>query len=123
MQVFNILCDHPETVAAYLVPRVHSAVANRQAGRYIRYLTPARAAARFLAAPLRGARYFDAEGRPRWAEERERLGAKATRRAQAAAARRSAELAACYAMSMALAFALIASDALARGAAPPLLPH
>ena len=61
-QVFNILCEQPETVAAYLVPRVRTVVARGNGGRYIKYLTLPRALARFIAAPLRANRYFDRQG-------------------------------------------------------------
>lgn len=33
-QAFNILCEHPETVAAFLVPRVRSAVSCGLNGTY-----------------------------------------------------------------------------------------
>jgi len=61
-QVFNILCEQPETVAAYLVPRVRTVVARGNGGRYIKYLTLPRALARFITAPLRANRYFDRQG-------------------------------------------------------------
>lgn len=61
-QVFNILCEHPETVAAFLVPRARSVVARGDRGAAIRYLTPARVVGKLLAAPLRAGRYFDAQG-------------------------------------------------------------
>jgi chlorophyll(ide) b reductase len=35
-QAFNILCEHPETVAAFLVPRVRSAVSCGLTGTYAR---------------------------------------------------------------------------------------
>jgi chlorophyll(ide) b reductase len=35
-QAFNILCEHPETVAAFLVPRVRSAVSCGLNGTYTR---------------------------------------------------------------------------------------
>jgi NADP-dependent 3-hydroxy acid dehydrogenase YdfG len=40
-QVFNVLCEHPETAAAYLVPRVRSVVARQSSMEYIRVLTSA----------------------------------------------------------------------------------
>jgi chlorophyll(ide) b reductase len=61
-RVFNILCEHPETVAAFLVPRARSVVARGQRGAAIRYLTPARAVGKFLSAPFRSNRYFDEQG-------------------------------------------------------------
>lgn len=116
-QVFNILCEHPETVAAFLVPRLRSVVARGEAGTAIRFLTPTRALAKFLTAPLRAGKYFDREGRPVYAPERERLlgaaQAKRTQRLQRAAARRSVPFQLAYSMCMALAFLLIVGDALA----------
>ncbi len=61
-RAFNILCEQPETVAAYLVPRMRTVVARGGRQRYIRYLTPARALWFFLNAPLRMRRFFDGEG-------------------------------------------------------------
>lgn len=37
-QAFNILCEHPETVAAFLVPRVRSAVSCGLNGTYTRWV-------------------------------------------------------------------------------------
>ena len=62
-QVFNILCEQPETVAAYLVPRVRTIVARGNGGQYVKYLTLPRALARFMTAPLRANRYFDRQGK------------------------------------------------------------
>ena len=61
-KVFNILCEHPETVAAYMVPRVRTVVARGNTGSYIRYLTIPRALLRFVTAPLNANRYFDSAG-------------------------------------------------------------
>jgi NAD(P)-dependent dehydrogenase (short-subunit alcohol dehydrogenase family) len=47
--VFNILADKPETVAAFLVPRMLSA---SRSGTRIAWLTGAKVMARFLAAPF-----------------------------------------------------------------------
>lgn len=60
--VFNILCEHPETCAAYLVPRARTVVARGSRGAYLRFLTLPRALARFLSAPFRANKFFDAEG-------------------------------------------------------------
>lgn len=38
-QVFNVLCEHPETAAAFLVPRVRSVVARQSSMAYIRVMT------------------------------------------------------------------------------------
>jgi hypothetical protein len=119
-QVFNILCEHPETVAAYLIPRLRTAVARGQGGSYTRYLTPASAAWRFLTAPARVGRFFDASGAPVYPPERERIlgaGAAATRRAQAAAAARGGALRAAYSLSVAAAsVAVVMADAAAKAA-------
>lgn len=40
-QVFNVLCEQPETAAAYLVPRVRTVVARQNSMAYIRFLTSA----------------------------------------------------------------------------------
>lgn len=52
-------------MAAFLVPRVRTVAARREAGRYIRYLTIARALERFLTAPINANRFFDSEGAQR----------------------------------------------------------
>lgn len=62
-QVFNILCEQPETVAAFLVPRARTVAARGQTGRYIKFLTLPRAMLRFLTAPLHSHRFFDGQGR------------------------------------------------------------
>ena len=49
-KVFNILADRPETVAAYLVPRMLS---NTKQNAHIAWLTNAKAGLRFMTAPLR----------------------------------------------------------------------
>lgn len=61
-RAFNILCEQPETVAAYLVPRIRTVVARGDRRRYIRYLTPTRVLWFFLMAPLRMRRFFDGDG-------------------------------------------------------------
>lgn len=40
-QFFNVICEHPETAAAFLVPRVRTVVARQESSTYIRYLTSA----------------------------------------------------------------------------------
>ncbi|CAL5223855.1 g6440 [Coccomyxa viridis] len=111
-QVFNILCEQPETVAAFLVPRARTVAARGQTGRYIKFLTLPRAMLRFLTAPLHSNRFFDGQGEPVYPGERERiLGQKArrTRRLAARAARRSKELAMAYALSLAGAYLIMAT--------------
>ncbi|EIE27680.1 NAD(P)-binding protein, partial [Coccomyxa subellipsoidea C-169] len=112
-QIFNILCEQPETVAAFLVPRARTVAARGEAGRYIRFLTLPRALLRFITAPLRTNRFFNADGEPVYAREQERIlgqRAKRTERLAAAAARRSRSLALAYSASLATAYALIAAD-------------
>ena len=63
---FNILCEQPETVAAFLVPRVRTTVAKQAPSSYIRFLTPQRAIASLLMAPFRTRRFFDGKGAGLW---------------------------------------------------------
>lgn len=119
LRVFNLLCEHPETAAAFLVPRMRSAVARGDVASYVRYLTPWSALWRFLTAPARAGRFFDpATGEPRYAAERERIlgaGARATRRAQARAAARGGAVRAAYSLSVAACVAaVLAAEAVAR---------
>lgn len=60
--VFNVLCEQPETVAAFLVPRIRTTVARQSASSYIRFLTPQRAIVRLLTAPFNLGRFFDLQG-------------------------------------------------------------
>ena len=54
LKVFNILADHPETTAAWLVPRMRAAhIDALPSGLYIRYLTTLSAMGRFATAPWR----------------------------------------------------------------------
>ncbi len=48
-KVFNILADKPETVAAYLVPKM---LANTKQNAHIMWLTNIKAGLRFMSAPL-----------------------------------------------------------------------
>jgi chlorophyll(ide) b reductase len=120
--VFNALCEQPETVAAFLAPRVRSAVARGLDDTYPRFLTPLSALLRFASLPVRGpgasgrGRFFDAEGRPTYLDEHERIlgrGARATARARRSAgvASRWAPLRAAYSASL-LACALALATAL-----------
>ena len=116
-QVFNVLCEHPETVAAYLVPRVRTVVARGLANQRIRYLTPRRAAARFVTWPLRRGRFFNAAGEAVYPSEAERLSgqhAKRTERLARGAARRSAGLGVAYGASIAAAYLILAADLVAK---------
>lgn len=98
-QLFNIVAEHPETVAAYLVPRVRTVVARGQKGADIRFLTLGRAALRLLTAPFRFNRFFDREGRVLYPPERERVMA-----GRLPAAPRSRRLAVVYSASLSLAY-------------------
>ena len=56
MKIFNILADHPSTVAAWLVPRmrhVSRSAPSNGGSTYLRYLTPPSVAWRFATAPWR----------------------------------------------------------------------
>jgi len=103
--VFNALCEQPETVAAFLAPRVRSAVARGLDATYPKFLTPLSAAARFASMPMSPNRFFDAQGEPVYLPEHERImgkGARATARARrsAAVASRWAPLRAAYSASL-----------------------
>ncbi len=82
---FNALAEQPETTAAALVPRIraaHGRAVSRNHARapHLRYLTAHRAAARMATFPLTRGRFFDAEGRPVYAPEEERIAALAAQR-------------------------------------------
>ena len=70
---FNILCEHPETVAEDLVPRIRRAAAAGKSGTRIRYLTAPRALGYVLRWPLRAGRFFDKQGQPKYLDESERV--------------------------------------------------
>ena len=53
----------PETVAAYLVPRVRTVVARKAMFTYIKYLTIPRALVKFMSAPTKANKYFNKQGR------------------------------------------------------------
>ena len=55
---FNVLCEHPEVPAAYLVPRARELV-GAKAPAYVRYLNVPRAIGRVLTWPWRRNRHFD----------------------------------------------------------------
>lgn len=52
----------PETVAAYLVPRVRTVVARKALSTYIKYLTVPRALMKFMSAPTKANKYFNKQG-------------------------------------------------------------
>jgi NAD(P)-dependent dehydrogenase (short-subunit alcohol dehydrogenase family) len=55
-RLFNILADHPETVARFAVPRI---LGCSRTGRLIAWLTPAKAFARFASAAFRKRRIIE----------------------------------------------------------------
>jgi NAD(P)-dependent dehydrogenase (short-subunit alcohol dehydrogenase family) len=55
-KVYNILADTPETVAAFLVPRI---LAARRSGRHIAWLTSAKIMFRFLTAGVSGRKVIE----------------------------------------------------------------
>ncbi|KAG2718466.1 hypothetical protein I3760_03G221900 [Carya illinoinensis] len=69
-QMFNIICEHPETVARTLVPRMRVV---KGTGKAINYLTPPRILLALVTAWLRRDRWFDAQGRALYAAEADRL--------------------------------------------------
>jgi chlorophyll(ide) b reductase len=113
--VFNTLCEQPETVAAFLVPRVRSVVAQGQGGAYIRYLTPLRVVAKLSMAGFNRNRFFDGDGNTLYPGEKERLRRDALQMERKAkrAAKRSSGLAVAYALSIAAGYLIFVTDALA----------
>lgn len=114
-QVFNILCEHPETAAGFLVPRIRSVVALNKRAQYIAYLTPARIIGRFLTAPLRKGRFFDSKGRAGYMSEYDRIlgkGAEDTERLLEWVRRRDHALVISYSLSMAFTHAAFVYQAL-----------
>lgn len=109
-QVFNILCEHPEVVAAYLVPRVRTVCARNENMAYIRFLTNLKAVGRFLTAPMRVGRFFDTEGSSTYLPEDERLDAKRTARLLDNARKRGASLQLGYSISLCASLLLLCSD-------------
>ncbi|KAM7509515.1 hypothetical protein LguiA_019968 [Lonicera macranthoides] len=69
-QMFNIICEHPETVARTLVPRMRVV---KGSGKAINYLTPPRILLALVTAWLRRGRWFDDKGRALYAAEADRL--------------------------------------------------
>ncbi|KXZ52908.1 hypothetical protein GPECTOR_8g287 [Gonium pectorale] len=113
-QAFNILCEQPETTAAFLVPRIRSAIARDANGTYTRFLTPASALMRLATAPVRLGRFFDAAGRAVYPPERERIlgrHAKVTARRQAAVRRRGGGLALAYNLSVLVGVLVMVAEA------------
>ncbi|KAK6941518.1 Short-chain dehydrogenase/reductase SDR [Dillenia turbinata] len=69
-QMFNIICELPETVARTLVPRMRVL---KGTGKAINYLTPPRILLALVTAWLRRGRWFDDQGRALYAAEADRL--------------------------------------------------
>ncbi|PSS01884.1 Chlorophyll(ide) b reductase [Actinidia chinensis var. chinensis] len=69
-QMFNIICELPETVARTLVPRMRVV---KGSGKAISYLTPPRILLALVTAWLRRGRWFDDQGRALYAAEADRL--------------------------------------------------
>lgn len=69
-QMFNIICELPETVARTLVPRIRVVKGN---GKAINYLTPPRILLALVTAWLRRGRWFDDKGRALYAAEADRI--------------------------------------------------
>ncbi|GMI97728.1 NON-YELLOW COLORING 1 [Hibiscus trionum] len=69
-QMFNIICELPETVARSLVPRLRVV---KGTGKAINYLTPPRILLALVTAWLRQGRWFDEQGRALYAAEADRI--------------------------------------------------
>lgn len=69
-QMFNIICELPETVARSLVPRMRVV---KGSGRAVNYLTPPRILLALVTAWLRRGRWFDDKGRALYAAEADRI--------------------------------------------------
>lgn len=69
-QVFNIVCEQPETVARALVPKLRAVKGTAKA---VNYLTPPRIILALVTAWLRRGRWFDKEGQAVYAAEADRL--------------------------------------------------
>ncbi|KAJ3694563.1 hypothetical protein LUZ60_010043 [Juncus effusus] len=69
-QMFNLICELPETVARTLVPRMRVV---KGSGKAINYLTPPRILLALVTAWLRRGRWFDEQGRALYAAEADRI--------------------------------------------------
>ncbi|XP_076950743.1 putative chlorophyll(ide) b reductase NYC1, chloroplastic [Bidens hawaiensis] len=69
-QMFNIICELPETVARTLVPRMRVI---KGSGKAVNYLTPPRILFALVTAWLRRKRWFDDKGRALYASEADRI--------------------------------------------------
>uniref|UniRef100_A0A0D9UYJ1 chlorophyll(ide) b reductase n=1 Tax=Leersia perrieri TaxID=77586 RepID=A0A0D9UYJ1_9ORYZ len=69
-QMFNLICELPETVARTLVPRMRVV---KGSGKAINYLTPPRILLALVTAWVRRGRWFDEEGKAVYAAEADRI--------------------------------------------------
>uniref|UniRef100_A0ACD5VLC0 Uncharacterized protein n=1 Tax=Avena sativa TaxID=4498 RepID=A0ACD5VLC0_AVESA len=69
-QMFNIICELPETVARTLVPRMRVV---KGSGKAVNYLTPPRILLALVTSWVRRGRWFDEEGRAVYAAEADRI--------------------------------------------------
>uniref|UniRef100_A0A1D1Y686 chlorophyll(ide) b reductase n=1 Tax=Anthurium amnicola TaxID=1678845 RepID=A0A1D1Y686_9ARAE len=69
-QMFNIICELPETVARTLAPRMRVV---KGSGKAINYLTPPRILVALVTAWLRRGRWFDDQGKALYAAEADRI--------------------------------------------------
>ncbi|EPS61243.1 hypothetical protein M569_13555, partial [Genlisea aurea] len=69
-QMFNLICEQPETVARTLVPRLRVV---KGSGKAVNYLTPPRILLALVTAWVRRGRWFDEQGRALYAAEADRL--------------------------------------------------
>ncbi|CAI5468492.1 unnamed protein product [Closterium sp. Yama58-4] len=69
-QAFNIVGEHPETVARVLVPQMRTV---KGTGSTVSYLTPPRIVLAILSAWMRRGRWFDLQGQAVYATEAQRL--------------------------------------------------
>uniref|UniRef100_J3KXW4 chlorophyll(ide) b reductase n=2 Tax=Oryza brachyantha TaxID=4533 RepID=J3KXW4_ORYBR len=69
-QMFNLICELPETVARTLVPRMRVV---KGSGKAVNYLTPPRILLALVTAWVRRGRWFDEEGRAVYAAEADRI--------------------------------------------------
>lgn len=69
-QMFNIICELPETVARTLVPRMRVV---KGSGKAINYLTPPRILLALVTAWVRRGRWFDNQGKAVYAAEADRI--------------------------------------------------
>jgi chlorophyll(ide) b reductase len=116
-KAFNVMCEHPETVAAWLVPRMRAlAAAGARSGQRVRFLTPARISIKLFAAPFTRNRFFDAEGRAVYPGEAVRLAELKKKETERMMTPKG--LAWAYSASLAVAYIVMAADAAAK-ALPP----